>query len=60
MSFAKTSTQSRLSGSRWSVYDRRDGRADLWTLRRMRFGETESDIAFLGVEPYSKLPMTGR
>ena len=22
----------------------------------MRFGETESDIAFLAVEPYSKLP----
>ena len=42
--------------SLWCLGPRRDGRADLWALRRMRFGETDSDIAFLAVEPYSKLP----
>lgn len=40
----------------WCLGPRRGVRADLWTLRGMRFGETESDIAFLAVEPYSELP----
>jgi hypothetical protein len=40
----------------WCLGPRNDGPADLWALRQMRFGETESDIAFLAVEPYSRLP----
>jgi hypothetical protein len=40
----------------WCLGLRRDGRAELWALSRMRFGETESDLAFLAVRPYSKVP----
>jgi hypothetical protein len=39
----------------WCLGPRQDGRADLWLVRQMRFGETESDIAFFAVEPYSDL-----
>lgn len=41
--------------SPWCLGPRKDGRADLWLVRQMRFGETDSDIAFLAVEPYSEL-----
>jgi hypothetical protein len=39
----------------WCLGPRQDGRADLWLVRQMRFGETDSDISFLAVEPYSEL-----
>lgn len=39
----------------WCLGPRQDGRADLWFVRQMRFGEADGDIAFLAVEPYSEL-----
>ncbi|MDQ6775342.1 MAG: hypothetical protein M3071_03770, partial [Actinomycetota bacterium] len=30
----------------WCLGPRQDGRADLWLVRQMRFGETDSDISF--------------
>jgi hypothetical protein len=42
--------------SLWCVGPRLSGRADLWALRTLRYPETESDIAFLGVDPYSEIP----
>ena len=42
--------------SLWCLGVRTGGDVDLWALRTLRYPETESDIAFLGVEPYSHLP----